>query len=98
MLKTFDAAFLEKYGPEGLSREDVTTLSSLVEETFYPLEISAIQNESSAMGFISAKAADKLEYDYGALAKDIAAVMDDVNLETENHIYQMQGLTIYLSY
>lgn len=98
MLKTFDAAFLEKYGEEGLSRDDVATLASLVTETFYPIEIPATQVESSAMGFISAKAADKLQYDYGCLAKTIAAIMDDTSLESTDHVYEIQGLSVYLSY
>lgn len=50
------------------------------------------------MGFITVDAADQLDYDYetSGLNKFIAEILDDVDRENPDHIYQFGKLNICL--
>lgn len=65
----------------------------------YPIELSAYAQESTAMGFISSKAAELIDYDYDSsgLHSYIASILDDMNKENENNEYEFKGIKIWLS-
>ena len=62
----------------------------------YPLEISGSQ--SSAMGFITQKAAEVIDYDYenSGLNEFISSILDDMDKESEDSIYDFHGIKIHL--
>ena len=93
----YDAVFIEKPGEDGLSLAECKELLSLTEDSVYPLEIFAKQVESSAMGFISANAARKIDFDYTHLKTTIASILDDMMLETPDGVYEIQGLKVKIS-
>lgn len=89
---------LEVDGIRGLTVVDLFRFLSLIgEDEVYPIEIEASEVESSAMGFITAEAADSLEYDYTELSKHIASIMDDMNNETKDGRYKILGIDVYLT-
>ena len=96
----FDIAILEKPDVDGLNKSEMLALYGLLaEDEAYPIEISAKNVNSTAMGFITARAAETLQYMYGndsGLGDFIASILDDMNLETENHVYSYEGLRIKL--
>ena len=98
----FDIVLLEKPGSEGLTRTEVMDLYDILSDTkAFPVEIGDVNGNSSAMGFITPEAAEKLQYEYGQdseLGRYISAILDDKNLETENGIYLFNGLDIWLNY
>ena len=92
----YDVVLMEKEGDDGLNRAETAGLAEMVEEPFLPIELLAKEHESAAQGFIAAHAAEKLSWDYKGLEEFAASIMDDMELETEDHIYQWNGLTIFL--
>ena len=94
-------ALYELPGMNGLTKTNVMDLMDTVATNeVYPMEIGGMTLESAAMGFITSEAADKLDYEYGqdsAVGKFIASILDDINKETEDGIYEFQGITIFLS-
>ena len=63
----------------------------------YPVELEAKEHESSAMGFISVDAAEKLGYDYGALRDYVASILDDMDKENPDGYYSFEGIDIFLT-
>ena len=65
----------------------------------YPIELSAYAQESSAMGFITSKAAEAIEYDYeySGLHNFIALILDDMCRENDDCEYEFKGIKIWLS-
>lgn len=97
---TFGIALIEKPGNEGLTRSDVIDLFDMLNgDEVYPIEIMAVEHESSAMGFISPDAAESLDYDYekSGLNAFIAGVLDDMEKESGNCTYDFRGIKIWLS-
>lgn len=98
----FDVALIEKPFFNGLSFADVIRLFSLlsIDETgeVYPIEIQS-DCQSSAMGFITSEAADKIDYAYemntyfGCFVRDI---LNDMNKESKDCMYEYRGLKIWL--
>lgn len=85
----------------GLDRESIVELYDKLGDSsieVYPIEIPAQYHECSAMGFIIVDAADQLDYDYetSGLNKFIAEILDDVDRENPDHIYQFGKLNICL--
>lgn len=90
----------EKYGIDGINRNDVIDLFDMLSENeAFPIELSAYAQESSAMGFITPKAAELVDYDYekSGLHNYIAAILDDMDRESENCEYEFKGIKIWLS-
>ena len=70
----------------------------LLTDEVYPIEIQS-NCESSAMGFITSEAADKIDYAYETntyFANFITDILDDMKNESEDHIYKYRGLKIWL--
>jgi hypothetical protein len=100
----FGVALKEKTGAEGLSRSEVLDLFDLLSNTqAFPIELEARAQECSTMGFIDPDYAELLDFDYesSGFHDFIAAILDNMELEQEDGIYQYEykGATIpvYLS-
>ena len=98
----FDVALIEKPFFDGLSFADVLRLFSLlsIDETdeVYPIDIQS-DCQSSAMGFITSEAADKIDYAHEAntcFGSFIRDILNDMDKESEDHIYEYRGLKIWL--
>lgn len=90
----------EKYGIECISRNDVIELFDMLDdaETF-PIELPAYAQESSAMGFITTKAAELIDYDYknSGLQDYIAFILDDMDSESDTCEYEFKSIKIWMS-
>lgn len=98
--KKFDIVLLEKSVHEcgGLSKKEVMKLYDLLKsETGFPLELENLGSESTAIGFITMKAGDKLDWRYESLNKFVGRILSDMSLEHDDHIYKHKGLKIWLS-
>lgn len=98
----FDVALIEKPFFDGLSFADVKGLFNLlsIDENgeVYPIEIQS-DCQSSAMGFITSEAADKIDYAYETntyFVNFITDILDDMKNESEDHTYEFKGLKIWL--
>ena len=90
----------EKYCTDGITKTDVMDMFDMLDGTeAYPIELSAYAQESSAMGFITPKAAEMVNYDYeeSGLRNFIASILDDMCAENENCEYECNGIKIWLS-
>lgn len=99
-MKNYDIAMIEKPFEDGLTRTDIQVLLDWINgEEVYPIEICAEDHECSAMGFITADAADQLDFDYemSGLEAFVANILDDMNNESEDCSYEFKGLKIWLS-
>lgn len=97
----YDIVLKEKYGEDGLTREETDGLFDMLKtEKGYPVELMAHGTESSAMGFISPKAASALDFDYTGLREFIAGVLDktEPSDRVDNDCsYKFNGLLIWLN-
>ena len=98
----FDVVLIEKPFFDGLSFADVLRLFSLlsIDENgeIYPIEIQS-DCQSSAMGFITSEAADKIDYEYEPdtyFADFIINILNDMDKEYEDCMYEYRGLKIWL--
>lgn len=97
--KKFDIVLLEKSVHEagGLSKKEVMKLYDLLKsETGFPLEVDNLGGESTAIGFITPEAGDKLNWCYDSLNKFVGRILSDMSLEHDDHIYRHKGLKIWL--
>lgn len=98
----FDVVLCEKPGEAGLQLNEVLEMFKALRGCgqaveAYPIELQATEVESSAMGFITTYAADKLEYIYGdgsGLHSFIASILNDMRNEQQNGEYTYNGLRI----
>lgn len=98
----FDIVLKEKLGTSGLTKVDAVIMFELLPDgaEAYPVEFYNAGGESSAMGFITAKAAEKLDYETdqnSPIAKHIGSILANMNLENESSEYEYQGLKIFLA-
>lgn len=114
-IREYDIALIEKEGVDGLDFNGIALLYAFVsankENEVYPIEIEAKEHECAAMGFITTKAAEHLNYDYkgSGLTDFIASILDDMESEetlaidtysikdTIYRIYEFKGLRIWLN-
>lgn len=100
-MKCFEVVLLEKPGCLGLTRSEVVDLYDMLSESEgFPVEIGDINGNSSAMGFITPRAAKVLDYEYGQdskLGEFISSILDDINKESKDGIYNFEGLRIWLN-
>ncbi len=99
MLK-YDVVLLEKEGENGLNAGEVEQMfRKLNGKEAYPVEYFGVV-ESSAMGFITKEAADKVDFETdneSAIGRFIGGILDDLNLESGTNEYKFKGLDIFLS-
>lgn len=96
--QTFGITLIEKPNVDGLTKAEVMEMYDQMDgDEAYPLEING--SESSAMGFITPEAAEILNYDYqeSGLNDFVAAILDDMNNESEDGTYEFRGIRIHLS-
>ncbi len=89
----------EKHGVEGITRNDSIVMFNMLDnKEAFPIELSAYVQESSAMGFITPKAAEHIEYDYeySGLHNYIASILDDMSRKNEVCEYEFKGIKILL--
>ena len=91
----FDVVFFERELDKGLSRIEINNLLNICKgDEVIPLEI---QGENSvAMGFISLDMAESMNYIYDDLEWDVRQILDDMDQETENHIYEYDVYKMFL--
>lgn len=100
----YDAAVIEKPGSDGLNQSDINKLLAIIgphaeKHGVYPIEIYNRNGESTAMGFISAESADKIEYGYdndSEFGIQIGWILADMNLENKDQSYNICGLNVYI--
>lgn len=81
----------------GLTLDDCQRLVSMIDdEQVYPIEAVSHKVESSAIGFISARLANELSFEYDAICATVTAVIDDMSLEREDHVYTVGDTNIYM--
>ena len=99
MLK-YDVVLLEKEGENGLNAGEVEQMfRKLNGKEAYPVEYFGVV-ESSAMGFITKEAANKIDFETdnkSAIGRFIGGILDDLNLESGMNEYKFNGLDIFLS-
>lgn len=97
----FEIALIEKPGCEGLTRAEIMDLHDMLSRPeAFPVEIGDINGNSAAMGFITPKAAEELQYEYGQdseLGQFISSILDDMNKESEDGTYVFKDLRIWLN-
>ncbi len=99
MTLTYDMALIEKPISDGLNKfEAIELLNLLNSNEFYPIEFEADHQECSALGYITARAAEKLNYDYGGLRSYIGSILDDLEKENPEYEYEFGGLKIWMGY
>lgn len=90
----------EKTFVSGLTRNEVIVLFDSLDNTeAYPLELEARNSESTAMGFITSESAEVLDYDYetSGLRDFIATILDNMDNESPDCVYEFKGIRIWLS-
>ncbi len=96
----FEVALIEKPGDEGLTKAEVVKLHNMLSmPEGFPMEIGDINGNSSAMGFITPKAAEELQYEYdqsSSLGQFISSILDDMDKESEDGTYEFETLRIYI--
>ena len=93
----YDVVLMEKPGVDGLTKEEIIDLFGFLNGKYvYPVEIEATKVESVAMGFITTRAANELNYIYNDLNSFVANILNDMNNETQDGVYELPnyGLTI----
>lgn len=68
----------------------------LKSETGFPLEVDNLGGGSTAIGFVTPEAGDKLNWCYDSLGKFVGNILADMELENDDHIYRHKGLKIWL--
>lgn len=103
---TYGLALIEKTGIDGLNWNEIRLLYDLVTggltggtAQVFPVEFEAREHECAAMGFITPKAAELVDYDYegSGLHDFIASILDDMEKESPDKKYLFKGIDIYLS-
>lgn len=97
MEKKYDVVLIKRFGVDGLTKENITELmGKTAHNQLYPIELYADYSECSAMGFITAKAAEKIGYDYAELESYIGGILDDSARVNDQSEYDFDGLSIYI--
>lgn len=95
---SIDVCLIEKPSEYGLDSIELSKLSKeFGDREVIPIEFEANEHECSAMGFMTVECADALEYDYREIAKYIASILDDMDLEHEDGLYDFHGVKIKLT-
>lgn len=91
-------ALYERPIDSGLKKDDaINLIGVLSQDEFLPIEIDS-DCQSAAIGFITLDFADKLNFDYedSGLNSFIVNILNDMNNENVNGIYDFNGEKIWL--
>lgn len=87
----FDVVLLEKEGDSALTREEIIGLMTLAKlDELDPIEIPSKNVESTAMGFITRSAYDKLDFYLDDLSDFVTNIMDDMENENKYFVYLLK--------
>lgn len=94
----FDIALIEKPDTEGLSKTEIAELMNHIDSSngVYPIEISGTVS-STAMGFISTTASEKLDHKHEPLKNYVRCILDDMENEDPTGVYKFKDLIIRLT-
>ena len=97
----FGIVLIERPGCAGLTLGDMKFIYNRLEaDEGFPIEISDVNGNSTAMGIISPRAAEILDYEYdqnSQLGQYIANILDDMGNESPNGEYMFNGIDILLT-
>lgn len=92
----YDAVFLERELEQGVNAGDIAWMASLLEGDYYfPIEVQA--ENSAAIGFITVRAANDLNYDYETFSADVSEILNDMEKENEAHDYKICGQLVKIT-
>ncbi len=101
---SYDVVLKEKPDTDGLEKSEIIVMLELLPdfEQVVPVEYSNINGISTAMGFFSVKAADKLNFQIAdsegsPFACFVSEILGDMNLESPAGEYEFEGLKIFLA-
>ena len=87
----FDVVLLEKEGNSALTREEIVGLMIFAKpDELNPIEIPSKNVESTAMGFITRSAYDKLDFDLDDLSDFVTNIIDDMENENKYFVYLLK--------
>lgn len=87
----FDVVLLEKEGNSALTRKEIMGLMALAkQDELNPIEIMSKKVESTAMGFITKSAYDKLDFYLDDLSDFVTNIMDDMENENKYFVYSLK--------
>lgn len=100
-----DVALLQKPHVDGLTHHEASVLCGMLtkgdaSKEVFPINLCAKHAKCSALGFISKRAAQLLNYNYeiSGLHKFIIDILDSVKNEASAGVYHFKGLDILLLY
>lgn len=96
-MNNVDVALFEKPVGTGLTTKEVLALLSKVKgDEVYLIEIENTNGTSSAIGFVSASAANQNSFSEEMLKTEIAKILDDVSLENAHNQYSVCNANVIL--
>ncbi len=99
---SFDIALLQKPCEDGLTKTESMDLYDMLSDSeALPIDLCSTNGNSSALGFITLQAAEKLNYklsEYSELGRYIVSVLDDIYKESAKGCYVFNDLKIWLNY
>lgn len=91
----FDVVLYERELDKGLNKIEIDRLLDICKgDEVIPIEIQG--KNSVAIGFISIDMAESMDYIYDDLEEDVKQILEDINRETEDHIYKYDVYEMFL--
>jgi len=95
----FDMILLQTPLEEGLEKDSIQLIASILQNGQGYISFSTAENNSSAHGFIKATALEELDWKTESIEKFVKEMIGDLVKETQNGVYEMEnGLSIYIGY
>lgn len=95
----FGIALLAKDNSEGLNRNEINGLLSLMEgDSYYPIELCDKNSEFVAMGFITSKAAKSMKCSYRGLHSFVSEILNGVKDKSNDCRYNFKGIDVWMCF
>lgn len=91
----YDVVLMERPHDDGLTKIEISELLEKTNGSVIPLDI--VGDYSSAMGFITLDAADRLTYNFDAISEYVKSIINDMENESEDCTYKFDACTIWLT-
>lgn len=98
-MSNYGIVLIEKEGVDGLSTKDVKKIMKLMKnDDVYPVEFPSLESNSSAMGFITVKSAEKVDFIYNKSSSLHCFISDIISSIKKDEIetYDFKGIEILL--
>lgn len=93
-----DAALLERPLDTGLTFTEVLSLARMIrEDEMIPIEIESATGESTAMGFIGKNAFERINFKKETLSEPLGKILSNMSLETDDHMYHVGAIQVFMS-